>query len=221
MLFPSSTTSLVLAALTLLPSTLAHFTLEYPPTRGFDEDLEVNICGGFPTPNPVRTPFSLANTSMAITSHHTLATVSVLISFAEAPTTFYQFSNGTTLPLVKDNFQIPEGPACFFVDVGEAINTQTISNGTEATFMVRFSGGDGDLYQCSDVILLTDYTAPSNSTTCASLASTRTSSSTNTSSSSAAVASSTAATSPSSGKKTVAGAAGALMMGVVGVALMI
>lgn len=96
-------------------------------------------------------------------------TVSVLISFSENPSTFYQFSNGTTvslrsnlnwklsaretdgggrpayrvadqlallrlffqLPFIKDYFQIPEGSACFFVDVASAINTQTIANGTE------------------------------------------------------------------------------------------
>lgn len=43
MIFPSAT-ALALGALALLPSSLAHFTLEYPPTRGFDEDLEPNVC---------------------------------------------------------------------------------------------------------------------------------------------------------------------------------
>lgn len=41
--------ALSLSALVLLASTAtAHFTLDYPRSRGFDEDIEPQFCGGFP-----------------------------------------------------------------------------------------------------------------------------------------------------------------------------
>lgn len=86
-----------------------------------------------------------------------LLSVSVLISLESNPQTFADFSNGTAqAPYVKDFFQIPSGPACFFVDIATALSDQTIANGTEATLMVRYGGGDGDLFQVSWQSLLSN-----------------------------------------------------------------
>lgn len=42
---------------------LAHFTLDYPTTRGFTEDIEDQFCGGFKDPSSNRTSFPLNGTS--------------------------------------------------------------------------------------------------------------------------------------------------------------
>ncbi len=171
MLFP--VISLALSMLTLTQVASAHFTLDYPPTRGFDEDLEPKFCGGFDTPSQTRTPFSLGNATMTINNHHDSATVSVLIALDSDPTSFFQFSNGTTLPFVKSYFTVPKGINCFYVDLSTALENQNIANGTLATLQVRFDGGDGDLFQCSDVILLSeDTTGVFNQTTCPATTST-------------------------------------------------
>jgi hypothetical protein len=65
--------SLLLAFLTVLPvlPVFAHYTLDYPPTTGFDEDQEPNPpCGGF-NPDPKNlTAWPLSGGQIAIDSHH-------------------------------------------------------------------------------------------------------------------------------------------------------
>lgn len=88
-----------LVASALAAPALAHFTLDYPPTRGFDEDKEPDVnfipsapfmvypltpllsalcslsqkfCGGYPLGE--RSPYPLTNGSWSIGSHHTAAT---------------------------------------------------------------------------------------------------------------------------------------------------
>lgn len=83
--------------------------------------------------------------------------------------------------------------------------------------MVRYSGGDGDLYQCSDVVLLDNYTAPSNSTTCAASI---TSTPAATPSGSAAAASASATKAASAGERNAGSGAGLMAVLVAGVAVL-
>ncbi|GAA5961599.1 hypothetical protein JCM10213_007194, partial [Rhodosporidiobolus nylandii] len=99
-------TSTALATLAVAASLAsAHFTLDYPPTRGFDEDLEPNFCGGFSTPSSSRAPFPLSGSApVLIDSHHPSAEVAILLSFSENPTSFADFnqtSDGQTYGLLK------------------------------------------------------------------------------------------------------------------------
>ena len=67
--------SLVLAFLTVLP-VFAHYTLDYPPTSGFDEDQEPNPpCGGFNPSLSNLTAWPLSGGAIAIDSHHPQMTI--------------------------------------------------------------------------------------------------------------------------------------------------
>ncbi|KAL8283645.1 hypothetical protein RQP46_005440 [Phenoliferia psychrophenolica] len=133
----------------------AHFTLDYPQTRGFNEDIEGNFCGGFNS-SATRVPFPLSSGPILIDSHHPSADVAILISFVQSPTTFRDFnttSNGATYGLLKSFGTITgQGEFCFNVDVS-ALNVAGVGNGSLATIQVEFNGGDGALFQCSDVVL--------------------------------------------------------------------
>ncbi|GAA5840048.1 hypothetical protein JCM3766R1_000656 [Sporobolomyces carnicolor] len=156
-----------LLSLCALPAVLAHFTLDYPQTRGFDEDIEPQFCGGFNSTSSTRSPFPLAGQgSILIDSHHPTAQVAVLVSLEENPTSIEQFThlaNGTAYGLLQ-NFETltSEGEYCLSVDIA-SLNLGAV-NGTPATIQVEFNGGDGTLFQCADVILVSDYTTPSNVT---------------------------------------------------------
>ncbi|BGP02238.1 hypothetical protein RTG_02416 [Rhodotorula toruloides ATCC 204091] len=154
------------AALPLLAS--AHFTLDYPYTRGFDEDLEPQFCGGFNTPSSSRTPYPLSGSApLLIDSHHPTADVAVLISFDQNPTNFSAFnqtSEGQGYGLLKPFGRINgQGEFCFNVDIA-SLGINGLQNGSVATIQVEFNGGDGALFQCSDIVLVSNYSAPSNIT---------------------------------------------------------
>jgi hypothetical protein len=62
---------LLLAAASLVS---AHFTLDYPPTTGFDEDQEVNApCGGFPPDASNLTAWPLSGGEISVDLHHPYA----------------------------------------------------------------------------------------------------------------------------------------------------
>jgi len=153
------------SALALASIAAAHFTLDYPPTRGFDEDNEPKaICGGFDTIKN-RTSFPLSGGQLQITSHHTKASVFAEISFNSNPNSFTQFntsSDGKNYPFLIPVNQIAEGPACWNLNVS-SLNVPEAKNGTNATIVVLFDGGDGTLYQCADLVLSSDTNVPSGS----------------------------------------------------------
>ena len=65
-----------LLALVIVPFALAHYTLDYPPTTGFDEDLEPNPpCGDFYPDLSNLTAFPLSGGEIAIDSHHPQMTI--------------------------------------------------------------------------------------------------------------------------------------------------
>ncbi|KAK4687375.1 hypothetical protein P7C73_g2732, partial [Tremellales sp. Uapishka_1] len=157
-------TQTLLASCFFASSALAHFTLDFPTSRGFDEDTESQFCGGFNTIN-TRQPFPLGQSPVQIDSHHTLATVVAFVSTSTNPTSFNDFnttSNGTAIPFLTPFFQISEGEACFDVNMG-ALGLG-LTNGSLVTLQIQFDGGDGNLFQCADLILLSDYSPPSNET---------------------------------------------------------
>ncbi|BGP34266.1 hypothetical protein JCM10296v2_006081 [Rhodotorula toruloides] len=209
------------AALPLLAS--AHFTLDYPYTRGFDEDLEPQFCGGFNTPSSLRTPYPLSGSApLLIDSHHPTADVAVLISFDQNPSNFSAFnqtSEGQRYGLLKPFGRINgQGEFCFNVDIA-SLGVNGLQNGSVATIQVEFNGGDGALFQCSDIVLVSNYSAPSNITcsnaTAAASASTGAS---QTASGSMANPSQTGSPSSGAGRVVVGMAVGAVAV-VAGVAL--
>jgi len=153
--------SKILGLAALVSTACAHFTLDYPQTRGFDEDLEPQFCGGFPFSN--RSLFPLSAGAIEIDSHHTSSVFVTLISFDQNPQNFSQFStapDGQSIPYLKPFIQLSgTGEMCVPVNVS-ALGIQGVGNGTNATIMVQFNGGDGELYQCADITLSTDPSIP-------------------------------------------------------------
>ncbi|KAM0754609.1 hypothetical protein T439DRAFT_321645 [Meredithblackwellia eburnea MCA 4105] len=204
----------------------AHFTLDFPQTRGFDEDLEPNFCGGFNL-SSTRVPFPLSGGPILIDSHHPSADVAILISFNSDPTSFAQFNttpSGQTYGLLKPFGTITGlGEFCFNVNVS-ALGLSSVSNGTAATIQVAYNGGDGALYQCSDVVLSSTY-VPTNvscvNTTASSSSSSAGASGSKTASGTAATASAT--TKSGSGRTTgelgLVGLVGAVLGGAVALVL--
>ncbi|GFZ51776.1 hypothetical protein JCM24511_09544 [Saitozyma sp. JCM 24511] len=202
-------------------SALAHFTLDYPTSRGFNEDNEPNFCGGFTNVGP-RQSFPLGQGPVWIDSHHTLATVDAFLSVSSNPTSFNDFNstaNGTTIPMVTNFFQVNEGEHCWNVDLGSL--GIGLTNGSLVTLQIQFNGGDGNLYQCTDLLLLSNYTVPSN-WTCTNNAATNVSSSTVSSSGSATSSAAAAATSSKSASERQVAGVGALSLiaGVFGLLVM-
>ncbi|KAG0148980.1 hypothetical protein CROQUDRAFT_359464 [Cronartium quercuum f. sp. fusiforme G11] len=162
--------SVLLVGLFLASIVSAHFTLDYPPTRGFDEDKEPNFCGGFPTNGTGRHLFPLSGpVPILIGSHHQSAQVAIILSLDADPQTFEEF-NGTN----EVNFLMPfgtiqgQGEFCFTVDISTLADQLSPPpvNGSLATLQVEFNGGDGLLFQCSDLILIQGLSTP-NTVTCA------------------------------------------------------
>ncbi|GAA5954975.1 hypothetical protein JCM8115_005584 [Rhodotorula mucilaginosa] len=223
--------SAVLPALMTLPLLAsAHFTLDYPTSRGFDEDIEPQFCGGFPTPSSERTPFPLSGSApVLIDSHHPSAIVGMFLSFDSNPTSFSQFnqtSSGQQYGLL-DNFGsiTGSGEFCFQVDVA-SLGVSGLSNGSVATLQVEFNGGDGSLFQCADLVLVDNYSVPSNvtcknETTTASSSAAASGSASQSSASGSAGAQSTGTPSSAASRTLVTSAVGAGLAAVTGAAVLL
>ncbi|KAK7692770.1 hypothetical protein QCA50_004403 [Cerrena zonata] len=135
----------------------AHFHLQFPPPRGlFVEDQEPTFCDGYTTSVDNRTQFPLNNGVVSITSEHPKWTFGVIVSTVQNPTNFANFSQAVPF------FQTTgEGPACFPLNLASS-GVSGLNDGVNATLQFVFDGGDGTLYQCSDVILSNAATIPSN-----------------------------------------------------------
>lgn len=212
-----------LALLAFASSALAHFTLDYPLSRGFDEDIESdNFCGGFHNVSLPRQPWYYANGPIEIDSHHDSATVNIYISFSP-PTgseSFLATTNGTAVPPLRHDLAISgQGEFCFHANAS-SLNVAGIEvrNGTEATIMVEYINNvHGHLYQCTDVVFTSDQSVGSNITCTDALTAASTSggaSGTASASGSASTATSTApaASKPNGASATQASMAGLLMV---------
>lgn len=75
--------SLSLSLLSLLPLVASHFTLDYPTSRGFDEDIEDQApCGGFNSVG-ARSQWNFNDGKVQIDSHHDTATVNIYIAYTQ------------------------------------------------------------------------------------------------------------------------------------------
>ncbi|KAI9315400.1 hypothetical protein BX666DRAFT_1811953, partial [Dichotomocladium elegans] len=120
----------------------AHFQLNYPASRGFNEDIEATApCGGFNTPSS-RTQFPLQNGFVEISAGHPSYTYTVKVIASNNPSTAdFTGNNATVVAHGSRNYP---GPSCLSVNLGNATH---IAAGTNATLQVQFEGGDGVLYQ--------------------------------------------------------------------------
>ncbi|KAG1046610.1 hypothetical protein G6F43_010912 [Rhizopus delemar] len=115
---------------------LAHFTMTYPSSRGFNEDQEpISPCGGFNTASSERVVFPLQNAFIEINSGHTSYSYEI-----------NAITGNSTVQVGKGSRSYPQA-ACLPLQL-----TDSIKNGTSTTLQVVYNGGDGLLYQCVDVV---------------------------------------------------------------------
>ncbi|KZF20846.1 hypothetical protein L228DRAFT_270121 [Xylona heveae TC161] len=153
----TSLTSLFLLSLSSL-STLAaaHFKLDFPAARGFDEDNLVKFpCGGQNTVSSNRTAWPLSGGSIQLTMGHSQAKVQVLLAVGNDPSdNFNVVLRPTFQEMGLGNFCMGD------VNVPAGLN---ISEGTNATIQVVTNGDpNGGLYNCADITFTsTDKASPS------------------------------------------------------------
>ncbi|KAF9167426.1 hypothetical protein BGX21_010532 [Mortierella sp. AD011] len=129
-------------------SVMAHFMLVYPPSRGFNDDAEPNApCGGFNTVQTNRSMFPLTDGFVDINSFHPSSTVTINVAIGSNPNT----SDFTAAAASSIAINHP-GHACLSFNL---TSIPGAANNTNATIQLVYSGGDGSLYQCADVVLVT------------------------------------------------------------------
>ncbi|KAI7822160.1 hypothetical protein BC939DRAFT_398159 [Gamsiella multidivaricata] len=129
---------------------MAHYILDYPQSRGFDDDKEPTApCGGFDTVGN-RTQFPLSNGFLEIESFHVKADIKINVAYGNAPSAA-DFTTAAATPASSISINHP-GLACLPLDLS---SFNGAANNTNATIQVVYNGGDSPLYQCADVVLVT------------------------------------------------------------------
>ncbi|PFH50745.1 hypothetical protein AMATHDRAFT_60588 [Amanita thiersii Skay4041] len=144
----------------------AHFRLNYPEPRGvFVADKEPTFCGGYTNAVSNRSTFPLSGGFFTIRTGHPDFTVGVLLSTAQNPNSFDNFTNSTGgQQFVRNYVKEPTaGTFCFPLDIAAA-NIPGVGDGANVTIQVVFAGGDGNLYQCADLTLSSTVKIPDNVT---------------------------------------------------------
>ncbi|KAF2083305.1 GPI anchored protein, partial [Saccharata proteae CBS 121410] len=119
----------------------AHFLLDFPNRRGFDDDNAANFpCGGFDTPSSNRTSFPLSGGPIQLDMHHTSAHVQVLLGIGNDPGSAYNI-------VLRPTF-LEMGPNNFCMSDVNIPSSANLTAGMNATIQVVTNGDpDGGLYQ--------------------------------------------------------------------------
>jgi len=142
----------------------AHFQLVFPTPRGpFNDDNEVNFCDSYANAVSNRSEFPLSGGFVTLESEHSNWSLGVLLSTAQNPTSFDNFTNSSGGQQLARNFASGSGSGGFCVPLNLS-NTgiSGVSNGANVTIQLVFNGGDGNLYQCADLTLAQNFAIPSN-----------------------------------------------------------
>ena len=130
--------------LAFLPvAALAHFHLDSPTARGFDEDALVQFpCGGQNTPSPNRTLWPLAGGPIQLTMEHDEAAVQVLLGLGNDVGSNF---NITLVPTIQE-----QGIGEFCLGDVQVPTGIHVSDGMNATIQVVTNGDPtGGLYNVS------------------------------------------------------------------------
>ncbi|KAK0473204.1 hypothetical protein IW261DRAFT_704433 [Armillaria novae-zelandiae] len=169
----------------------AHFQLQFPDPRGtFDEDNEPTFCDGYTSVAQNRTEFPLNSGFFSLNSEHPSWTgtaqsrsiydlinirnsAAVYLSTSSNPTSFDDFKQ------IVPFFQMQgEGIYCLPLNLS-ATNATGLTNEQNVTIQILYNGGDSQLYQCSDLTLLSNFSlSQSIDATCTNATSNSTSNST-------------------------------------------
>ncbi|KAF9110976.1 hypothetical protein BGX27_005551 [Mortierella sp. AM989] len=141
---------LSLATLLLCSSAaMAHYTLDYPQSRGFDDAKEPSApCGGFDAVAN-RTQFPLTKGFLQINSHHAKAEVKINVVIGNSPAAA-DFITAAGTPANSTSLNRP-GNICLPLDLS---SYKGAADNINATIQIVYNGGDSPLYQCADVVLV-------------------------------------------------------------------
>ncbi|KAF8273768.1 hypothetical protein EI94DRAFT_1072237 [Lactarius quietus] len=156
-----STFTLLSCAITVVN---AHFQVAYPPPRGvFVEDNEPTFCDGYVQAVSNRSEYPLGGGFITLNSEHPSWNLAILISTVQDPTSFDNFTNSTGGQQFVRNFASGsgEGGFCIPLDLNNT-GISGIQDGANVTLQYVYNGGDGSLYECSDLTLSNNFTIPSN-----------------------------------------------------------
>jgi len=156
-----STYTFLISAITAVH---AHFQVAYPPPRGvFVASNEPTFCDGYAQAVSNRSEYPLSGGFVTLHSGHPNWTFAILISTVQDPTSFDNFTNSTGGQQLVRNFASGSGAGGFCIPLD--LNNSDISgiqDGANVTLQYLFNGGDGSLYECSDLTLSNNFTIPSN-----------------------------------------------------------
>eukprot|EP00842_Homolaphlyctis_polyrhiza_P002244 jgi/Hompol1/301/HPOL_001348-RA len=135
--------SIIATVLAAAASVQAHFQLITPSPRVYNDILELNPpCGGSNS-TAVRYPFPIKGGSVTFKAFHSNAVMTFNVAFVN--------------PQVQSDFVAKYLPDLTLSAIGSYTLTPDFSTipqaqlGTNATLQLTFNGGDGFLYQCTDV----------------------------------------------------------------------
>ncbi|KAK0198618.1 hypothetical protein F5146DRAFT_1020390 [Armillaria mellea] len=145
--------------------TRAHFRLLYPPPRGvFVSDNEPNFCGGYTNAVGNRSQFPLSGGFFSLSTGHTGFTAGVLLSTAQNPTSFDNFTSNGEQQLVRPWAREANGGTFCIPLPLNSTGIAGVEDGANVTIQIVLDGSDGSLYQCADLILSSSYEITSNVT---------------------------------------------------------
>jgi len=132
----------------------AHFQLDYPAARGFDEDILGTFpCGGQDTVSSNRTTWPISNGSIALTMGHIDANVEVLIGLGNDVRSEFN-------TILRPTFE-ETGLGAFCMTGITIPDSLNITDGTNATIQVITNGDpNGGLYNCADITFSSTAPAP-------------------------------------------------------------
>ncbi|KAI6249286.1 hypothetical protein HI914_02642 [Erysiphe necator] len=128
-------------------SSFAHFAVEYPMPRGYNEEtMQQFPCGGYDTVSSQRTLYPITGGAIGLEIGHAQTNIQVLIAFSSTPTTNFK------TVLRKTFTESGMGKFCLTnVNMPKELD---IHEGTNATIQVITNSDDeamGGYYSCSDI----------------------------------------------------------------------
>ncbi|USP81066.1 hypothetical protein yc1106_08340 [Curvularia clavata] len=137
-----------LLALSFLPLSLAHFNLNFPKSRGFNDDIEGTFpCGGYNDVSQDRTDFPISGGPIQLVMGHPQTNVAVYMAIGDNP--------GSGFSIVAKQQLMVEGLGDFCMGSVTIPKGLNVTAGTKASIQVVSNAhGEGGLYQCADVTLV-------------------------------------------------------------------
>jgi nascent polypeptide-associated complex subunit beta len=140
-----------LLGLSILPFAFAHFNLDYPPSRGFDDDKEGDFpCGSFNDVQQQRTDFPISGGPIQLRMGHQQTNVAVYMAIGDNP--------GSNFNIVAKQQLMVTGLGQFCIANVAVPEGMNVTDGTKATIQVVTNNHEaGGLYQvrCPTAVIAT------------------------------------------------------------------